>query len=377
MNAIPTLATLNSNIISNLESSLSITINPNGKSFINIFIGVLAGALYILYLFVAQLQKNIWVDTCDYATLIRFGQTILNRVPFPAVAGQYTITVTGTTGATIPSYQTFKSNDSSESPGMIFQIVGGSYVMPGASGTITVIALTGGTISRLAVADTITAISPIINVNSLGTVATESVIPIDAENYEDYRRKIITRIQTTAGSWNAGDYRINGETVIGVENIYAYTNTGTSNEVDVWVEGTGYGGEPRAASPTVVTAVATAINPLYPLGVKLVNYASSANDYVDITITMGGFAAYTAAQKAIIMTALENFVNSIKPFIAACDAIQNKNDTISAYNLYSTISQAVPGYGFSAVTFDINAVPTATYIADLGHVPYINSITYA
>jgi hypothetical protein len=100
------------------------------------------------------------------------------------------VSVTGSAGAVIPANAVFKSDDSSENPGKLFQINGGAYTLTGSADTIVIDALAGGLASRLAVGDTLTVTSPIANVNSVVTVTIEDVVPIDAEGWEEYRGEI-------------------------------------------------------------------------------------------------------------------------------------------------------------------------------------------
>ena len=70
-----------------LESELNITIPTFGKSFLRALATVQADIIWILFMAIAQVQKNIFVDTCDVETLGRFGQVKLGRDRFPATQG--------------------------------------------------------------------------------------------------------------------------------------------------------------------------------------------------------------------------------------------------------------------------------------------------
>lgn len=378
MTTLPTVKSLYNNLLSDFQAEFSITINPFGNSFLMALSAVLAGALYLVYLAIGNLQKNIWFDTADAEILPRWGSEILGRYPFTATLGQYTATVTGSTGAVIPGTQVFKSDDTAESPGMLFQISGGPYTMPGTTGTIILNALTGGLASRLAVGDTLTPTSPIINVNSTATVTIENIVPADAEGLEEYRAKIAEKVGLDAGSWSAIDYRLVGVEIVGLLQVYAYAASGNSNTADVFLQGEiplAYPGP--SASATVVTDYETALELVKPITVWQVNYASCPINNIDVTITMGTFTAFTTAQKSLIASSLAAFVNNVHPFIAAADSVASRNDVIATFNLNAAISQAVPGYGFSAVTFTVASTPSSNWMADLGEIPFLNSISYA
>ena len=373
MSTIPTIDELRDRFLANIEAEYSITISPVGLAFLWVLATVLAGMIYPLYLLVGMLQRDQWIDLCSLDMLKRYGRIILNRNMFAARQAKYKLTVTGTIGGVIPATQVYTSNDSSESPGKLYQITGGAFVMTATTDLITVQALEGGLASQLQVGDTLTATMPMPLVDSLATVAIEERAPIDAETEAEYRKACIDKIQLDPGSWSAVDYRLVGDEVAGVLDTYAYANSGSSAVVDAWLQGE-IPGTPIGGS--IISDYQTALELVLPLGVWDVNYGASVINTIDITVTMGTFTPYTTAQKATIDAALDDFINSVRPFIASADPVDGRNDVIATYNLSTVISQAVPGYGFSAVTFDVNGTPTTFFQADNGQIAFRTSTTY-
>ena len=194
MITIPTITTLYTNILNNLKTSLGITATLVKKVFLIPFSGVWAGMLKQVYLYIGQTQANIWVDTCDDATLLRFGYTILGRPPFSTTAAVYRVTVTGTTGASIPAGTIFRSDPTSTNPNMLY-IADTGLVMPSPTFNILLRALTGGLTAQLALGDTMTVTAPLPLIDSQVTVYEEFVTPIDAESLTKYRAKVIEKIQ--------------------------------------------------------------------------------------------------------------------------------------------------------------------------------------
>ncbi len=372
MITIPTLSALYNRVISAIETQFSDT----AGRVLQALASVQAANLKLYYLAIGELQNNIWVDTCDDVTLNRFGLGWLGRLRFPATQGVYQVQVTGSVGAVIPASTTFRSNDDSLSPGYLY-VLDNDYTFLTTTEVIYLRALTGGTISKLNVGDGLTATAPLLNVNQGGVVLAISTDPVDAESVALYRQKILDKIQLTAGSWSAIDYRLVGGEVAGVGQIYAYATSGQSNEVDVYIEGVSTDIPPFVPSGTVITNVTNAIELVRPLGVFQVNYAAVTVDDIEVTITMGSFPSFTSDQQATIEAALTEFINSVRPFIAACDPIADKNDIISSYNLAPVISNAVPGYGYSSVAFTVNGTPTLTYTSDNGNIPYLTAVHYA
>jgi uncharacterized phage protein gp47/JayE len=371
MITIPTLSQLYTRIISAIETEFSDT----AGRVLQALARVQAGNLKLYYLAIGELQNNIWVDTCDDVTLDRFGLGWLGRLRFPATQGQYNVTVTGSIGGVIPASTTFTSNDNSLSPGYRF-VLDNTYTLTGTSGTITLRALTGGVISKLAVGNGLTANSQLLNVNQNVVVTSEVVAPVDAESVALYRQKILDKVRLVPGSWSAIDYRLVGTEIAGVGQIYAYNRSGVSNEVNVFIEGVSTDSPPYVPSGTVITNVQTATELKRPLTVFLVHYLPVTVNQIDVTITMGAFPSFNPSQQAAIERAIEELINGIRPFIAACDPVADRNDVLAIYNLSAAISGAVPGYGFSSVSFTVDSSAASTYTADNGNIPYTRSINY-
>jgi uncharacterized phage protein gp47/JayE len=373
MNTIPTLSEIYDDILSALQDEFTISLNPFGNAFLVALAGVFAGVFKLMYLFVGMIQQNIWVDTCDYETLLRYGNTILKRLPFAAVAGEYTVTISGVSGAIIPAGTTFLSNDSSTSPSQLF-LVTSTYTFSSGTGTFNIIATLGGEDSALVVGDTLTITAPVVNVGSTATVTVVVTNAEDAETEIVYRQKVIDKIQLDGNSWSAAAYRIVGLDIVGVLQTYAYAKSGESGAVNVWLEGTTYGTPCDASS---ITDYETAIELVRPLGVQNVYVDACPIMDVAVVITMGSFPAYTVAEKALILTALSNLCNNVRPFIASCDVVANRNDVLATYNIISTINQAVPAKGFSNISFTVDGTSVTSWTADNGEIPYLTSVTYA
>jgi len=373
MRAIPTLESIKEAILTSLKSEFGVNPNPYGESFLEAMATVQAGQLWNIWLETGFTQKNVWYDTADPDQLTRWGFEILARYPFPAGQAKYTATVTGTLGATIAANTTFQADNSATSPGKLFMLTGGDYTLPGTTGTITIQAVEGGTDSTLQVGDTLTCTNPLLNVSTTITVASLVTAPTDAETLEAYRLAIRNKVQLDPGSWSAADYRLVGLDVAGVGNTYAYAQSGYSNRVAIYIKGTTPG---TPASSTVLTNYGTALDLVRPIQVTPVIAASTIRN-VDVTVVMGTFPAFTSAQQSLIEEAIRAFVNSVEPFIAACDAVADRNDRIATYNLSRTVSLTVPGLGFSDVTFEVAGTPTTNWQADNGEIPFLNSVIFA
>lgn len=391
MITIPTLTQLYNAIISDLETTYGSTIPTFGKNMLRVFAAVQAGKLKLYYLAIGNLQKNIFIDTADPVasggTLERFGYIKLGRYPFPAVAGQYVVSVTGTVGATITARTTFKSNDDSVNPGILF-ILDVAHVMAYSSDLITIRALTAGAVSKMAVGDKLTATAPIVNVDSIVTIVSEAVAPLDSENIEDYRDKGIQAYQQEPQGGAATDYREWAFDAQGVKNTYPYAKSGYANEIDLFVEATTGDstdgkGTPSAALLLAVQAVVEfdpdTTKPLnergrQPLGVFQVHYLPVTIKTIDIFIP--SFAGLTPTIQTEIFNALQDHVNLIRPFVSAADVLADKNDILDTNQIVSVILLTRPGSSFGAVTFKVDGVTMSTYTFVQGNIPYLNSVNF-
>jgi hypothetical protein len=391
MITIPTLAELRTQIKSDLESNLQITIPVFGKAILWAITLVQAAKLKLIYLAIGLTQKNIFIDTADPAsmggTLERFGIVKLGRPPFPAVAGQYQVQVTGQLGAIINTPLTFKSNDTALNPGRIYQL-DAPYTMPGTTGTITLRALEAGIQSKLQIGDQLTATSPIALVSSIATVLSEVVQPLDSENIEDYRQKGILAYQLEPQGGAGSDYIIWSGDAQGVLRSYPYAKSGFTSEVNLFIEATiadstDGKGTPGAAILTDVEAVVNfdpdTTKPLTergrrPLGM-IVNYLPITVQFVDIVIT--GYEGLTPAIETLIFNALTEDLKNVRPFVASADVLANKNDIISVPRLSFFVQVAVPQSVYNSLSFSIDGSSIAgAYVFQNGDIPYLNSITF-
>jgi len=391
MRNIPTLNELYTDIISDLESQYSATISLVGKVFLRALAMVQAGKLKLFYLAIGLLQKNIFVDTADSesigGTLERFGRIKLGRNPYPARAGVYVLTVTGSIGATIKASTTFKSDDTSLSPGFLF-VIDNDYVLVATTDYITVRALTIGVESKLSLLDTLTSTSPIALVNNPATVYSITTEPLAAEDIEAYRLATINSYRLEAQGGAATDYRLWSADAQGVRFVYPYAKSGAVCEVDLYIEATVADSTDGKGTPSsqLLLDVEAVVDrsPDTSLDVNergrrplqvIVHYLPVTIKTINIVIT--GFTGITNDQKTLLLNAITDSVNLIRPFIDAADDLVNKNDTIDNNKIIGIITTQIPGSVFSSVTISVNGVVVSIYNFTLGNIPYLNSITYA
>ena len=386
MITIPTLQELYDGILADLENKYSITIPVFGKNALRALAGVQAGKLWVYYKLIGFNQKNIFADTADPeaigGTLERFGRVKLGRNPFPAVAGEYAVLVTGTAGQTIPASTTFKSNDDSANPGVLF-VLDTAFTLTAGPDFITLRALTAGLAAEMAIGNQLTATAPMALIDSIVTVTVEVVQPLAAETVEAYRRKVLDAYRLEPQGGAGADYRIWASDAQGVFQSYPYAAAGAANEVNLFVEATiadsidGKGTPSASILSDVEDAIElpTPARPSRkPLAVYDVHYLPI--DAKDVDITIAGFVGLTPAIQTDIFNTVKDALDQVRPFVSSIDILSEKNDIFDTNNIISLIIQANPGSVFGAVTLEVDSTPVPSFQFLNGDIPYLNSITY-
>lgn len=382
---IPTLSELYSQIVADLESELGESIPLFGKSFLRATAAVQAAKLWLNYKINAFVQKNSWIDTADPesmgGSLERFGRVKLGRNPYPATAGQYVVTVTGSIGAIIPARTIFKSNDNALNAGKLF-ILDNQYTLVAVSDSITLRALEIGIDSRLNVGNQLTSTTPISLVDSLATVSSESVEPLSAENIEVYRRKVIESFQLEPQGGSSSDYRLWSNEVQGVAQSYPFAASGQVGYVNLYIEATIEDSTDGQGSASVsllndvrdnIELPISGVPARKPVG-NIVNYLSVTPLEVNIEIT--GFQGLTTDIENLIEGELTKEIAKIRPFVSAIDIVSKRNDTLNTNKIITTILTTVPGSVFGTITLEVDSVVMTSKTFAGGQIPFLNSVTY-
>lgn len=391
MITIPKTSELYNSILNDLQTEYGVTISLFGKVFLRAIAAVQAAKLKLFYLQVAKLQQNIFPDAAQSesigGTLERFGRIKINRNPFPAQAGKYEVTVTGSVGAIIKALTVFKSDDTSLNPGMLY-ILDNEYQFTSTLGSIQLRAMTAGTEARLNLNDTLTVTSPIALVDKSARVTLQIVEPLAAEDIEAYRKAILDSFRLEPQGGAATDYRLWAADAQGVKLVYPYAKSNATAEIDLYVEATIGDSIDGKGTPTaqLLSDVEDVVefNPdtslpvnergRRPLGVFKVNYLPVSIKTIDIVIP--NFIDLTPAIQTALLSAITTAINGMRPFVDACDILANKNDILDTNKIIAVIVATQPGASFSAPIIKVNSAPITSYQFTLGNIPYLNSITY-
>jgi uncharacterized phage protein gp47/JayE len=392
MKAIPSIQTLYTNLASDLKNKLGIIASAVLKLAIDALASVLAGMLKLCYIYLVDVQNNLFPDTADIAAnggqLERMGMIWLKRMPYPATDGYYTASVTGTAGSVIPAQVTFKSNDNTLSPGFLY-ILDNAYTLTGSGDVIALRALNAGEDFALNIGDGLTATQPLLGVNQGVTIASITTAPTNAEDTELYRQQILDAIILEPQGGSKADYRIWSADAAGVQRVFPQLKAGDAGTVQVYVEATPADSTDGKGTPsgTLITAVTTVINTdpdesvdtndraRLPLQAALEVLAISP---VPVDVAIAGLETDTSDIRAAISANLASFLFSVRPYIAGCDLPRDKNDILTTVKVQSVVTDTIGNTNsFLSFTLSVNGVVVNSFTFSGGNIPYLRNVTYS
>ena len=93
-------------------------------------------------------------------------------------------------------------------------------------------------------------------------------------------------------------------------------------------------------------------------------------------ITINGYIGLTPQIQTQIENAVKEMVNSIRPYVAACDVLENKNDILDSNKVVAAVINAQSGSVFGAVNISVGGSPVTSYVFANGNIPFFNSINF-
>lgn len=390
MKPIPSIVELQQKITEDFKSKLNLS-DDDLKRTLNAFSLVLSGQMKILYLFLADIQNNIFPDTADSVdqggTLERIGQIYLNRPPFPDAIGVFNISVNGIIGSVLRESLTFKSNEDSLNPGQLF-VLDSEHIMVSATDVIEVRSLGAGTDFNLSVNDKLTITEPVIGVDKTVTVTAITTQPTSGETEENYRDAILRAIQLEPQGGSKSDYRQWASDAQGVRLVYPYVRDADAGIVDVYVEATLADSTDGKGTPTttILNEVLAVIEqdpdlskPINERGRRPIqaNVITSAITLVPVDVTISGLNDSSQAVKDVIESALIDMLYEVRPYISGADLLRNKNNTLYSGRVQSVVTDALAnGNFFNQLNLIVDGNSVVSYEFDLGNIPYLRNLTY-
>lgn len=265
---------------------------------LNVLARVLAGGEHGLYGYLEWISKQVLVDTAEDEQLDRHG-AIWGITRKPATYATGTATLTGSNGSTAPADRLLRRAD-----GVQYRITADATISAGTAAA-AIEAEAAGIAGNADVGVALSLVLPIAGIVSSASVAGPGLAGgADAEANDDYRARILTRIQEPPHGGNYADYERWALEVVGVTRAWVFPLESGPGTVALrfMMDGTYAGGIPHAGD---VTAVQTHIDAVRPVTADVLVAAPAA---VAMPVTIDGLTPDTAAVRAAIAAELADLV---------------------------------------------------------------------
>ena len=388
MASIRTISEIYENLSNDLRNKLNLA-DDDLKKVLDAVALSLAGEFKLTYLFLADIQNNLFPDTADTSenggTLERLGSIYLNRNLKPATSGTFEVLVVGEVGSTLRSGLTFKSNDNSLNPGNLY-VLDQEVILAG-NDTIEIRSLEGGSNQSLETSDTLTITEPVIGVEKTVEVSEILIQPLAAEEVEDYRISILQAIQLEPQGGAKTDYRIWAKDAQGVRFVYPYVKDGSAGIVQVYTEATKEdstdgNGTPSAALLLNVAEVIE-LDPDITLDTNSrgrrpiqANIEVLPIVPIPIDITIIGLQETSSDIENNIMTNLAEFLTQVRPFVSGADLDRNKNNILYSAKLQAVVTDVLNASNFfTDFNMSVQGVNQTSFLFARENIPYLRNLT--
>lgn len=390
MQPIPTIQEISANIQNDFKNKFNLSIDYL-KRTLNAMAGVFSAQLYLNYLYLRDIQDNIFPDTATTlesgGTLERQGMIYLNRPMFPASIGVFKLKVNGVSGSVLRANLTFKSNEATLNPGQVY-VLDSEYTCTGTDDEIEVRSVGAGSIYNLNVDDKLTITEPVIGVDKTVEVLEVLDQPRASETIENYRQAILNAIQLEPQGGSRADYRQWSTDAQGVRLVYPYVADIETGKVSIYVEAVLVDSEDGKGTPTtaILDDVEEVINydpditkPIYERGRKP---AQSFPDVlpialIPVAVTITGLSDNSTSVQDTIRASIKDMLYNIRPFISGADLRRNKNDILYYGRMQSVVTESlVNGNFFNELELRVDGNVVTSYEFDLGNIPFLDNLTF-
>jgi uncharacterized phage protein gp47/JayE len=392
MKAIPTIKQLYSRLESAFKNRLSIT-NSGLKNVLDAFASVLSAEFKSAYLYLSDIQRNLFPDTADSAenggTLNRFGYIHLNRQPKPATHAYYRVLVSGEENSFLRSGITLKSNEDSTNAGKMFISEEDHYLSAIAEDNVFLIrSLETGGSNILKLEDELTITEPVIGIEN--TVIVEEIIalPIESESTEEYRRKILDSIRLEPQGGSRTDYRLWAQDAQGVRQVYPYVKENEAGVTQIFIEANKEDSVDGNGTPSelMIEDVKEVIyfDPDESLDINQRGRIPTQTipEFLPITlrpvdIQIQGLQENNIEIQALIKTNLDLFLLEIRPFIFGADLRKNRNDVLYSGQMQNVLSDSLGNNNFfQDFKMFVDGQPEISFRFSFSNIPYLRNIIY-
>ncbi len=357
----PTIAAIRSQIITDIEGAIGQTVPILPKAFVRVLATALSGPVALFYSLVGWLYRQISPVTCERAMLLYWGQRY-NILPKEASASLLGITITGVDETLCPAGTLWYSADN----GLVYQQIADATIS-GTTQTAQVECMKTGEDGNLTAADILTLPSPVAGITS---AAVDSVVDagVDAEETEDYRLRILTRMRYQSIIGTAGGYISAALECEGIVKAFAEESGG---DVVVYpLQGTT--GATRVPNAGAIAAVEDYLQSTErrPLAVNV--YAQATTERT-VAITITGLSPSDAATKAAIEAAIDEYLYAAYP--RQYDDELAPTDYVSVGAIWAIVVAA--GATATAITISISGIGGGPYQLPIGEIVAPGVLTWA
>ena len=374
----PTTLEIQEQIINQVVASTSTVTTLLPRAFTRFFAKVLAGIFMIIYKYSGWMFLQIFVRTASFEETTVLGQKITPLIEWGRLIGVgdpggatqtellLDITVINQTGSLPAGTQAVSTKNG------ITYILLSPVTLDAAAKQGTFRAASdvdggtgGGTIGNLEVADIVSFVNPLANVERDMTVDSVTTTGADAETEAAYRQRVIDRFQKQPQGGAGVDYEIWGEEPTGVVNLYPYT--GNPGYVDVYTEVDTSIDPDGIAPPDILENVRDAI--IYEDGSQT---RKPINAYLNVySITRRGFdiniigldVPDTVTTEPLIEDAITTYFLDRQPFIDGVTPLP-RADKIQVNNIRSIVDSFATAAGGSFAGIALFYAGTADQIPD-------------
>lgn len=348
----PTLQTLIDRIIADINARLPGADARLPYSNLNVLAFAEGGAVHGLYGFIDWLSQQILPDTADAEHLDRWCSIwgVSRKAAAPATGN---ITLTGTTGATVPVGTLMQRAD-----GQQYQTTAVGTLAAGTA-TVATVAVTAGLAGTSTAGTNLNLVSPLAGVNAAATVATGGLTGgADVETDDALRARLLARIQQPPQGGSANDYVTWALQVAGVTRAWVYPGELGAGTVTLRFvrdnDGTGAAIIPDAGE---VAAVQAYIDALRPVTAQLTVVAPTS---VPLNFQITGLTPSTSAVQAAVQAELQDLLlREATP-----------GGTILLSHIRAAISQATGEIDYALVSPTANVTNTTGNMSTMGSIAW-------
>lgn len=388
----PSVSDISTNISNQLQGSIGQTIPYLPKAFLLVLSKVLAGVFILLWkyagftllqLFVPYAAtKEIDVNGTRLTPLVEWGRLLGIGDPLAATRAivDVSVVVANQTGSIVQGTQLIRKET-----GVVY-VVTAEVLLNAGTVTVRVRAVSDqnngggvGTLGNLQIGDALSFASPLANIRRDAEVTAAVVTAEDAEDWDDYRRRVLERAQAKPQGGAYADYRLWARSVPGIVNAYPYT--GDPGQVDVYAEASVASSGSADGIPTApqISAVVAAID--YDVdGLPSRRPANAAVNVYPITrlafnVTIQGLSPALESQ---VTEAITSYYLEREPFIVGLSLLPRK-DRVLETSLVGIVDQIVNANGgvVGPVLQFIAAAETPSHSLNFGEKAKLGSVTYS